>query len=233
MKLDNLEFTVLWSGGKDSTATLLWVLNNVNHSNYKVLYVELKGNTDHRCNEYILEIAEKLGIEDKLIFYSATHNGLDFFELMDKWGVPVIKYRWCLYKLKIPAFKSVPTKIIVSGVRATDSKIRMKFVKELTYSKYTRKWSINPIWNWTKEQVLDYIKDNGLKLNPCYEILGHSGNCCYCPYADKEHIIKTLSDPYWRNKILPALERKKDNLLKGKIGTQIYNRWMKYAQISE
>jgi len=35
--LANREFTVLWSGGKDSTAALLWVLDNVPHDNWDIL----------------------------------------------------------------------------------------------------------------------------------------------------------------------------------------------------
>jgi Phosphoadenosine phosphosulfate reductase family. len=100
LKLDNKRFTILWSGGKDSTATLLWVLNNVRNADFNVLYIEITGNTDQRCNDYVHKVAESLGIEDKLIFHRATYNGLDFYELMDRWGVPIIKYRWCLYKLK-------------------------------------------------------------------------------------------------------------------------------------
>jgi 3''-phosphoadenosine 5''-phosphosulfate sulfotransferase (PAPS reductase)/FAD synthetase and related enzymes len=228
--LNGKKFTVLWSGGKDSTATLLWVLNNVRSNSFKVLYVEITGNTDQRCNDYILRTAESLGIDDRLIFHRATYNGFDFYELMERWGVPIIKYRWCLYKLKIPAFQSVPTKFIVSGTRKGDSKVREKTVREITYSRFIGKWSFNPIWDWSREQVLDYLRDNGVKLNPCYDILGHSGNCCFCPYADKVHIVKTLGDQYWREKILTALERKKENLIKGSAGRQIYHKWTKYAK---
>jgi len=230
--LNSKKFTVLWSGGKDSTATLLWVLNSISHHNFKVLYVEITGNTDERCNQYVLELAEELGIADKLIFHRTTHKGLDFFQLMERWGSPIIKYRWCLYKLKIPAFHQHIEGIAVSGVRASDSKVRAKFVKPLTYSKFMKTWTVNPLWNWTKQEVLDYLKENGVKLNPCYEKLGHGGNCCFCPYADRVHIIKTMNDPYWREKILTVLEKCKENLLKGEVGRQIYKNWTKYARQS-
>ena len=108
--LDGKKFTVLWSGGKDSTATLLWVLNNVRNADFNVLYIEITGNTDQRCNDYVLRTAESLGIDDRLIFHRALYKGLDFFQLMEKWGVPVIHYRWCLTNLKVPAFRSIPTK---------------------------------------------------------------------------------------------------------------------------
>jgi len=228
-RLDNKDFTVLWSGGKDSTAALLWVLNNVRSNGFKVLYVEITGNTDWRCNEYVLKTAESLGIEDRLIYHKATVNGLDFYQLMERWGVPVMFFRWCLYKLKIPAFQSVPTKFIVSGAKKGDSKVREKYVKGISYSRYAGKWSFNPIWDWSKEQVLDYLKDSGLKLNPCYDIFGHGGNCCFCPFYGKTQIIKTLSNPYWREKILAVLEKEKENLLKGKAGRNVYTRWVRYA----
>jgi len=230
--LDGKKFTVLWSGGKDSTASLLWVLNNVRSNSFKVFYIEITGNTDWRCNDYVLKTAESLGIEDKLIFYRALYKGLDFYQLIEKWSVPLIFYRWCLYKLKVPAFQSVPTRFVVTGTRKSDSKVREKYVREITHMKYGDKWSFNPIWDWSKEQVLDYLRDHGIKLNPCYEILGHSGNCCFCPYADKIHIVKTLSDPYWRQKILTMLEKKKEKLIKGSVGRQIYKKWMKYAKQS-
>ena len=230
LKLDGKKFTVLWSGGKDSTASLLYVLNNVKSNNFKVLYIEITGNTDQRCNDYVHKVAESLGIEDKLIHHRATYNGLDFYQLTEIYGVPDGFFRWCLYKLKAPAIQNIAEKFTVTGLRKAESKNREKYVKEITYSHYTKTWSFNPIWDWNKEQVLDYIKDNGVKLNTCYEVLGHSGNCCFCPYADKTHIIKTLNDQYWRDKILHALEIRKDNLLKGEMGRKIYQRWTKYAK---
>jgi len=107
LKLDGKKFTILWSGGKDSTASLLYVLNNVKSNNFKVLYIEITGNTDQRCNDYVLKTAESLGIEDKLIHHRATYNGLDFYQLTEIYGVPDGFFRWCLYKLKAPAIQNI------------------------------------------------------------------------------------------------------------------------------
>jgi len=230
MKLESKTFTVLWSGGKDSTAALLWVLNNVKSNSFKVLYVEIVGNTDQRCNDYVLKTAESLGIEDKLVFHRALYKGLDFFQLIEKWGVPVIHYRWCLTNLKVPAFKFTPSQIVITGIRKSESKLREKYVREVTYIQRARKLCFNPIWDWNKKQVIDYLKDYGVKPNPCYETLGHGGNCCFCPFYSETQIVKTLNDPYWRQKILTVLEKKKENLMKGSLGRQIYCKWMKYAK---
>jgi len=55
--LDNCRsFYVLFSGGKDSLATLLWVMENVNNDNWKILYTEVTGNTSPLCTEYVRKI---------------------------------------------------------------------------------------------------------------------------------------------------------------------------------
>jgi 3'-phosphoadenosine 5'-phosphosulfate sulfotransferase (PAPS reductase)/FAD synthetase len=222
--LNRTKFTVLWSGGKDSTAALLWVLDNVNHHNWDVIYVEITENTDPECTMYVIETADKLDISKKLKIIKTE----DFFDLCKKWGIPTMYYRWCLYTLKKKAIRQAE-KFTVTGVRRSDSKKRSE-IGVLSYVKLTKKWCINPIFEWNKEDVLNYLKQNRIKLNPCYDRLGHSGNCCFCPYADQKHIIKTMSDPYWGSKISALLEdsRVKEKAFKGKISEQIYKRWAKW-----
>jgi 3'-phosphoadenosine 5'-phosphosulfate sulfotransferase (PAPS reductase)/FAD synthetase len=215
------EFTVLWSGGKDSTALLLWVLDNVKHSSWNVLYAEITGNTSPLCNEYVITVAEKLGLYDRLLFVKTR----DFYELAERWGPPLLgAYRWCLYRLKKPAFRQ-GRYILVSGVRRADSKVRRRgsWINRLLIT--DRQVVINPIFEWSREMVLDYLKDRGVPLNPCYSRYGHSGNCMFCPYADKKHIVLTMQDEYWRSKILLMLERHREGLMKGSIGRRIYEDW--------
>jgi len=221
------EYTVLWSGGKDSTAALLWALNN--GLNFKVLYVEIAGNTDNMCNEYVHKLAEELGIEDRLVHYRAVYKGLGFFELVEKWGVPLPSYRWCLTNLKMRAFKLADTDIVVSGLRRSESVLRKKYVQELTYMPKAGKVSYNPIWNWSDVQVRDYLRDNGVRLNPCYERFGHGGNCMFCPFYNKTQIAKTMCDNVWSSRIITMLRHNKNRLMKGEQGRKVYSRWMRYA----
>ena len=69
--LNKHRFTVLWSGGKDSTAALLWVLDHVKHDNWNILYVEITGNTHRLCTEYVLKTARGLDVEDKSMMRKA------------------------------------------------------------------------------------------------------------------------------------------------------------------
>jgi 3'-phosphoadenosine 5'-phosphosulfate sulfotransferase (PAPS reductase)/FAD synthetase len=225
--LNQHKFTVLWSGGKDSTAALLWVLDHIRHNDWNVLYVEVTGNTHPKCTEYVVRAAQKLSLEDRLIVAKTK----DFYELMDRWGPPLMfGYRWCLYQLKKKAFEKAHY-ITVDGIRRADSKVRRR-LKLINIVKVSKKVAISPIIDWTKSQVIDYIRGCGLDVNPCYKLYGHSGNCMFCPYADKKHIILTMNDPEWRAKILPVLNRHKEKLAKGSIGRSVYNRWITGAMQS-
>jgi len=221
--LNKHRFTVLWSGGKDSTAALLWVLDHVKHDNWNILYVEITGNTHRLCTEYVLKTARGLDVEDKLMI-ARTKN---FYELMDRWGPPLMFYRWCLYKLKADGFKYAEN-FTVDGIRKADSKARRK-LSLINISKLFGKISVSPLIDWTKKQVLEYIEKHEVEVNPCYKLYGHSGNCMFCPYADKRHIALTMSDPEWRNKILPTLLKHKEKMMKGSIGRSVYERWVKEA----
>ena len=224
--LNKNRFTVLWSGGKDSTAALLWVLNNVSNKDWNVLYVEFTENTDEECTDYVIKTAESLGISEKLRIVRTE----DFFSLCKKWGIPTMYYRWCLYNLKINAFR-LTYAINVTGMKKSDSKKRAS-LDVVSYSELSKRTCVNPVVEWSKADIFDYLKENGVKPNPCYERLGHGGNCCFCPFADKKHIVKTMSDPYWKRKITDLLKhpnvREKAN--KGIIARQIYKRWLYWSE---
>ena len=224
--LNKNRFTVLWSGGKDSTATLLWVLNNVSNKDWNVLYVEFTENTDQDCTDYVIKTAENLGISEKL----RTVKTEDFFELCRKWGIPTPYRRWCLYNLKIKAFR-LTYAIIVTGMKKSDSK-RRATLDVVSYGELSKRTCVNPIAEWNDADVVDYLKENGIRLNACYDRLGHSGNCCFCPYANKEHIIKTMNDPYWGPKITDLLNNPstKEKSAKWRIARPIYKRWLCWSE---
>jgi len=51
--LNRVRFSVLFSGGKDSLATLLWVLDHIKHNNWNIIYAEVTGNTSSLCTDYV------------------------------------------------------------------------------------------------------------------------------------------------------------------------------------
>ncbi|MEO0202349.1 MAG: phosphoadenosine phosphosulfate reductase family protein [candidate division WOR-3 bacterium] len=218
--LNQNKFTVLFSGGKDSLATLLWIIDNVNHKNWNILYIEMTNNTHPLCTKYVYEIVEHFNLLNNFIHVKTQ----DFFELMNKWGPPLPFYRWCL-TLKSNLIKKYAYFITVSGIKKSDSKVRKK-LQILSICKKSKKLDIKPILEWSNKDVYAFIKEHGISMNPCYKLYGNSGNCMFCPYADKNHIINVMSDKEWGEKIRKVLLKNKMKMMKGRIGKEIYERWM-------
>jgi len=182
---------------------LLWVLNHIHHEDWNILYVEVTGNTHPLCNKYVHETAKELGVQNKLIH--AKREDLEFFECFRKWGIPLWgKHRWCLHQFKRKLFEKHSHFINVTGIRRGDSKRRSK-MKQIGFMRWSQKVCVNPIFEWSTKQVLSYIREHEIPLNPCYAIYGHSGNCMFCIYHKTSQIIRTLQDPYWAEKIVNAL----------------------------
>jgi len=221
--LSKRKFTVLFSGGKDSLASLLWVLENIPHSRWNIVYIEITGNTHELCTEYVKNICERLDILNKLEI--RRREDLDFFDCLKKWGMPLIgKYRWCMYQFKLKLVKDIPFQ--VTGVKRSDSIVRGKR-KVIELFRNTKVMSINPIFDWSNRDVLSYIKEHRVDINPCYKLFRHSGNCVFCPYHRDDQIILTLQDPVWGSKIRKALQELK---ARGRITKEKKEKWLKWIE---
>mgnify|MGYP000574839099 CR=1 FL=1 len=181
--LSKRRFTVLFSGGKDSLASLLWVIDNIPSDDWNILYIEIPGNTHPLCNEYIYSVIRSLGLEDKLIH--EWRRDLDFFKCVKKWGIPLLGvYRWCMWQFKIKIMERYSHLTQVTGVKRSDSHRRRNVgLIEIMKTGFV---IANPILDWNTEEVVDYIKEHGVPINPCYELYGHSGNCMLCTYHTKK-----------------------------------------------
>ena len=201
--LSSRRFTVLWSGGKDSTATLLWVLNNIQHEDFNVLYVEVTGNTHYLNIQYVYDVARELGIKHKLIH---AKREIDFYEHIKKWGIPGPTWsrRWCTREFKQKLFRKYSYRIQVLGVKHSDS-YRRKKIMAIDKFHSSDNIVVKPIIRWSTKQVLQYIKQNDIPLCECYKLFGHSGNCMFCPFHSTHQIVRTLNDPEFGPKIIDAL----------------------------
>ena len=222
--LNEREFTVAWSGGKDSTACLLWVLDNVGHDDWDILYVEVTGNTHPLCTRYVMDVVKRLGVRSKLRV--VRREDLDFFDALRRWGVPVLgKYRWCFYQFKLKLFKRFGRLTQVSGMRRGDSWRRRK-VKPIEWFRMVGGVVVSPILGWGREDVFRVMREHGVEPNPCYSLYGHSGNCMFCPYHDRVAIAKTLRDPEWGGKIISVLRGLGP---KGSISREVRRKWLKLS----
>ena len=130
-----------------------------------------------------------------------------------------------MWKFKMEVMLNKSYTVQVTGMRREDSTIR-RSLKAIHVFRFTGKVGAQPLLEWSKEEVLDFIKDHGVEINPCYGKYGHSGNCMFCPYLRRDQIVRTLADPEWREKIIDAV---KVAPAKGPWTRKIKEKWLKLA----
>ena len=137
-------------------------------------------------SDVILQLAKESGINYRAIYKNTTidpkgtlahvrANGVEirqpkesFFTLIKKHGFPSFRFRFCCHYLK--EYKILNT--AVWGVRADESPARAKRYTTFQFCMpYNSKDKVNvfaPIFDWTLEDVRDFITDRNITLAPCY-----------------------------------------------------------------
>lgn len=137
------------------------------------------------------------------------HPRQTFINMIEKRGLPTIFHRFCCEELKE---KSGAGNVVLTGVRADESTKRSKYNEvaiksnRVEHADRSKKHTIEeieqnehrcikgkdaimvyPLLNWNESEVWQYIDDNNLPHNPCYDIAGRVG-CMFCPFANKRQI---------------------------------------------
>ena len=137
------------------------------------------------------------------------HPRQTFIKMIEKRGLPTIFHRFCCEELKE---KTGAGNVVLTGVRADESTKRSQYNEvaiksnRVEHADRLKKHTIEeieqnehrcikgkdaimvyPILNWTETEVWQYIADNNLPHNPCYNIAGRVG-CMFCPFANKRQI---------------------------------------------
>ena len=137
------------------------------------------------------------------------HPRQTFIKMIEKRGLPTVFHRFCCEELKE---KTGAGNVVLTGVRADESTKRSQYNEvaiksnRVEHADRLKKHTIEeieqnehrcikgkdaimvyPILNWTETEVWQYIADNNLPHNPCYNIAGRVG-CMFCPFANKRQI---------------------------------------------
>lgn len=204
---------VKFSGGKDSTASLLYMLMNY-RADY-VVYQHTPDNVLPEAKEYVMELADVIMRDTGREFELVILESEPMLKLMREKHkpFPTPKTLWCNYWLKVVPFKrwvkEIATRhgvseedfIVVIGVKRTDSRRRSriyteKFIKAdkvrtlfkgISYGE--KYYWFFPILDWTDSQVWDYLRGfprtyKFLKDN--YERYHNITQCLVCPYHSKK-----------------------------------------------
>jgi|GEM_PF-1590906 len=218
---------VCFSGGKDSLVCLD-LCAKVWKDAFKVVYIEVSGNTHPKCNKYVEKICNEYGVELIHLKYDR-----DFFDMLETLGYPSVfwvKSRWCMQKFKDRPMRNF-TKInhltvTVARVKQGDSHRRKIWISKNVIDGIVQKprnysWGlvqVHPIYNWKKDDVWIYIHENNLPINPLYKEIGGAGNCLICPAMRKsEFVAIKVKCPEVFNRWKKAHEKLRKDFEKGKL----------------
>ena len=207
-----MKYIVSISGGKDSTALLLFMLDTVPKEDIEVVFLDTEWEADETY-EYLEYLEKELGIKITWI----KSEGMESLCLRKKM-MPNRIMRFCTENLKIKPFnkwlyENYVSKdidyIVCQGIRRDESKARADTESfEIRKQTYNRKSfyvkTLYPIAYWKEKRVFDYIEEKGLKANPLYNRGFNRVGCMPCIYDRKSLIY--MPDKY--KKRLRALEEK-------------------------
>jgi phosphoadenosine phosphosulfate reductase len=157
------------------------------------------------------------------------HPKENFFKMVEKKGLPTMLRRFCCGELKE---KGGIGSVCLMGVRREESVKRAKYndvaiisrrkehqdrnkkrtIEEIEKHEHKcikgkDKLVIRPILDWTTEEIWQFIDDNNLPNNPCYNESGRVG-CMFCPFSSKKQIEKYERQyPKMKETILKALQK--------------------------
>jgi phosphoadenosine phosphosulfate reductase len=198
VRANDLPVAVSYSGGKDSLATLLLVLEAGLRP--KLLFVdtglefeETLRNVQETAENYSLEVVEESA-------------GDAFWTNLEHFGPPAKDYRWCCKTCKLgPATRLIEKNFgggVLSfiGQRAYESEQRAK-----KGSVWRNPWTPNqlaasPIQKWTALHVWLYLMSRGARASSLYEKGLERIGCFMCPATDLAELrkVREISSRYKR-----------------------------------
>jgi phosphoadenosine phosphosulfate reductase len=242
-------FTVMVSGGKDSSV----ITDLAIRSGVKCKFETSWTGIEYPETVYFLRKEknriEKLGYTfDFIIPRDKEGKQITMWRLIEKHGFPTRQMRFCCERLKEAAGQNA---FCILGIRWAESPRRRnsRFVYEQSGKKIMtnndneasrrmtencmkkKKYMLNPIIEWSDDEVWEYIKDCKLPYNPLYD-MGHKRvGCIGCPMRKNK---KELEDnPRWAALYKRAAKKHLENHTTSRSGIRkdietYYNWWVNF-----
>lgn len=179
---NDLPIAVSYSGGKDSLATLLLVLESGIRP--KLMFVDT-GLEFAETRDNVVQVAQDFGLE--LVTESA---GDSFWKNIGHFGPPARDFRWCCKTCKLgPATRLIQREFprgVLSfiGQRAYESEQRASKGRVWRNPWTPGQLAASPIQRWTAMHVWLYLLAKGARVNPLYLYGFERIGCFMCPAAD-------------------------------------------------
>ncbi len=193
-----LPVAVSYSGGKDSLATLLLVLEAGVRP--KLLFVDT-GLEFQQTRDNVTQVAEKYSLD--LVSESA---GESFWKNLPRFGPPAKDFRWCCKTCKLGPATQLIQKHFPGGVlsfigqRAYESQQRAQKKKVWRNPWTPNQLAASPIQKWTALHVWLFLMAKDAPVNPLYKRGLERIGCFMCPASDlaELRLVRELSPEYQR-----------------------------------
>jgi len=182
IKKYNLPYAVSFSGGKDSLATLLLLLEAGYESPLLFLNTGLEFEETIR---HVYETADSYGLE--IIEGKA---GDKFWQAMDYFGIPSRGYRWCCKTCKLGVAAMLIKKHFPNDLLSFIGQRRYESQQRAVHGKiWKNPWvhgqiAASPIQNWIALHIWLYLFMKKAKWNVLYEQGFSRIGCWLCPASD-------------------------------------------------
>ena len=192
-----------FSGGKDSLVMTHYLHSELEGMNVKIHVVFADtGIMLPIAKEFAEDVAREFG-------WNLTIVEGNFFDKVQKNGMPRMKHRWCCWECKIRPISEFtktlpPQRCEAVGLRRDESFKRSKLKNQIYYLKKGWVWKYAPILDWTEQDVFHYIHEHDLPMPPHYR-LGLRETCMCGVYSNKQQmLILRANFPELWQKILDA-----------------------------
>ena len=176
-KVYSFDLVISFSGGKDSCAMLAYICEKYPNARKHIVFADTGWEHDD-AEEWCQSIAARFNQELHIV--RAANK--DFFSMVEhRQKFPGAKYRQCTSDLKRGPIQkwirnNCGSRVVQAiGIRAQESVGRakqkpLKRNKSLTNSKRTV-YDWFPIFDWTEDEVKQYLVERNIPLHPVYEYL--------------------------------------------------------------
>ncbi len=175
-KYKDKPINVSFSGGKDSSVSTL--LANDIIPDIEVIFIDT-GLEFPDTLKFVKKFAKKFNLNLIIL------NGDNFWDYLDKYGIPTKDNRWCNSICKLNPLKEYlkKYKIIytIDGTRKYESFTRSKLGYERKSSFIENQINIFPILDWKGTDVWSWIYLNDIPYNPLYDKGFERIGCYLCP----------------------------------------------------
>jgi len=185
-----------FSGGKDSTALVLWAKENL--PEFTAVFCDT--GWEHPITYAYIEEVNQTVLGGSLVRIASDRYPGGFVELVQKKRrCPSAKARFCTEQLKVvPMIHWLDQQgdelTVYQGIRADESLSRSRMPAR-QWSDHYDAWIERPLLHWTAEQCFDLIRAKDVQPNPLYLMGAARVGCFPCVMVNMRELKAYLTHP--------------------------------------